>query len=124
MTEYNGRQISVVDGLTICDTRLDDEGSAEKLNEATNLALAVNPDGYHAFLLVLKYGNRFTREEQEWVVLLKKIFGDDFVHKFCILILTCGDVFHQDQEETGLAFSEWCQKEDGAFKVFARGVLP
>jgi hypothetical protein len=59
------------------------------------------------------------REEQESVVLLKKIFGDDFVRKFCILILTCGDVFHQDQKETdseGLAFSEWCQKQDGAFK--------
>ncbi|XP_059159869.1 uncharacterized protein LOC131943674 [Physella acuta] len=119
ITEHKGRQIKVVDGLAFCDTRLDNERSVEQLNDAAKLALAANPDGYHAFLLVLKYGNRFTREEQESVVLLKKIFGHDFVRKFCILILTCGDVFHQDQEETdpvGLDFSEWCQKQDGAFK--------
>ncbi|XP_059159813.1 uncharacterized protein LOC131943629 isoform X2 [Physella acuta] len=119
ITEHKGRQIKVVDGLAFCDTRLDNERSVEQLNDAAKLALAANPEGYHAFLFVLKYGNRFTRDEQESVVLLKKIFGDDFVSKFCILILTCGDVFHQDQEETdsvGLAFSEWCQKQDGAFK--------
>ncbi|XP_059159835.1 uncharacterized protein LOC131943644 [Physella acuta] len=119
ITEHKGRQIKVVDGLAFCDTWLDNERSVEQLNDAAKLALAANPKGYHAFLLVLKYGNRFTREEQESVVLLKKMFGDDFVQKFCILILTCGDVFHQDQEETdsvGLDFSEWCQKQDGAFK--------
>ncbi|XP_059159817.1 uncharacterized protein LOC131943633 [Physella acuta] len=119
ITEQNGRQIKVVDGLAFCDTRLDNERSVEQLNDEAKLALAANPEGYHAFLLILKYGNRFTREEQESVVLLKKMFGDDFVQRFCILILTCGDVFHQDQEETdsvGLDFSEWCQKQDGAFK--------
>ncbi|XP_059159815.1 uncharacterized protein LOC131943631 [Physella acuta] len=119
ITEHKGRQIKVVDGLAFCDTWLDNERSVEQLNDEAKLALAANPEGYHAFLLVLKYGNRFTREEQESVVLLKKIFGDDFVQTFCILILTCGDVFHQDQEETDPVrsdFSDWCQKQDGAFK--------
>ncbi|XP_059159809.1 uncharacterized protein LOC131943627 isoform X2 [Physella acuta] len=119
ISEQNGRQIKVVDGLAFCDTRLDNERSVQQLNEAAKLALAANPEGYHAFLLILKYGNRFTREEQETVVLLKKIFGDDFVSNYCCLILTCGDVFHQDQKETDsvrLDFSDWCQKQDGFFK--------
>ncbi|XP_059159821.1 uncharacterized protein LOC131943636 isoform X2 [Physella acuta] len=119
ITEFKGRKIKVVDGLTISDTRLDEEGSVEQLNEAAKLALAVNPEGYHAFLLVLKYGNRFTREEQETVQVLKKIFGENFVRDYCILIITCGDIFWAKQDAKGgdgITFSQWLKKQDGAFK--------
>ncbi|XP_059167412.1 GTPase IMAP family member 7-like [Physella acuta] len=117
--EHGGYQIKVVDGLTVCDSRLDDERSVEQLNEAAKLALAANPEGYHAFLLVLKYGNRFTREEQDTVQIFKKLFGDDFVKHFCILIITCGDVFNAEQiakGTEGLTFHEWCNQQEGPFK--------
>ncbi|XP_059167411.1 GTPase IMAP family member 7-like [Physella acuta] len=119
ITEHGGYQIKVVDGLTVCDSRLDDERSVEQLNEAAKLALAANPEGYHAFLLVLKYGNRFTREEQDTVQIFKKLFGDDFVKNFCIIIITCGDLFNAEQSAKGtegLTFHEWCNQQEGPFK--------
>ncbi|XP_059161603.1 GTPase IMAP family member 7-like [Physella acuta] len=118
--EYNGRQIKVVDGPGVCDTRLDSQKSVELMLQAMELAIAAHPDGYHAFILVVKFGNRFTMEENDVVDFLKKIFGEDFVRDFCILLMTCGDIFLQDQEERaseGLAFKEWCEKQDGAFKA-------
>ncbi|XP_059159832.1 GTPase IMAP family member 9-like isoform X1 [Physella acuta] len=117
--EYKGRRIKVVDGLTICDTKLDKEQSVKQMIEDTQLALAANPEGYHAFLLVLKYGNRFTREEQETVHILKKIFGENFVRDYCILIITGGDVFHAEMKASGIfgyTFIEWCSFQEGAFK--------
>ncbi|XP_059159831.1 uncharacterized protein LOC131943641 [Physella acuta] len=119
ITEFKRRHIKVVDGLTVCDTGLDNEKSVAQLIEATKMALAVTPEGYHAFLLVVKYGNRFTREEQNTVQILKKIFGDNFIRDFGILIITCGDIFEQEREakgSDGLTFTEWCQGQHGAFK--------
>ncbi|XP_059159816.1 uncharacterized protein LOC131943632 [Physella acuta] len=118
-TEHNGRPLKVVDGLTVCDTRLDRERSVEQLTEAAKLALAANPEGYHAFLLVLKYGNRFTREEKDAVDALKNVLGENFLRKYCILIMTCGDIFKEEQRGTidkRTTFPQWCEKQDGAFK--------
>ncbi|XP_059159825.1 uncharacterized protein LOC131943638 isoform X1 [Physella acuta] len=121
IAEYEGHLIKVVDGLSVCNTRLDNERSIGELIDATKVALAVNPEGYHAFLFVLKYGNRFTYEEQVTVQVLKKIFGDNFVRDFGILIITCGDIFQQEQDAKdfeALIFNEWCQSQDGAFRDF------
>ncbi|XP_059153058.1 GTPase IMAP family member 4-like [Physella acuta] len=118
-TEHNGRQLKVVDGLTFCDTRLDSARSVEETTESAKLALAANPEGYHAFLLVLKYGKRFTREEHASVDTLKKVFGDNFLRKYGILIITYGDIFKEEQRgkiDKRTTFSQWCEKQDGAFK--------
>ncbi|XP_055869564.1 uncharacterized protein LOC106065861 [Biomphalaria glabrata] len=115
VSEVNGRVIKVVDGPGVGDTRMDNEKSTRLVMDAMSYAISVNPKGYHAFLLVVKFGGRFTVEDQDTIAFLKKIFGESFVKDFCILVMTCGDNFESDSEETGKTFHEWCQEQEGVF---------
>ncbi|CAL1534882.1 unnamed protein product [Lymnaea stagnalis] len=118
---YKNRQLTVVDAPGVVDTlSLTEENVGEGLKFVTEKlsdAIAMNPRGYNAFLLVAKYGNRFTQEEFEAVETLNKIFGEDFVRKFCILVITNGDSFENDAEDNnGPSFKEWCDQQTGEFE--------
>ncbi|CAL1531280.1 unnamed protein product [Lymnaea stagnalis] len=116
VSQLGGRSIKVVDGPGIGDTRLDTKlAVAEVISEITK-AIAGNPAGYHAFLIVLKVTKRFTREEQDALAFLKEIFGENFVSDFCIIVMTCGDVFEKERKFTGLSFKEWCADQRGPFR--------
>ncbi|CAL1531287.1 unnamed protein product [Lymnaea stagnalis] len=110
----SGRVITVVDSPGIGDTRYICEKEVELVNNAMEKAIAINPEGYHAFILVLKYGQRFTGEEQNTIKFLESIFGDSFVKEFCVIVMTGGDMF--DKDETGLTFQKWCKSQTGAFQ--------
>ncbi|KAK6962117.1 GIMAP protein [Biomphalaria glabrata] len=79
-------------------------------------AVILNPKGYHAFLVVLKFGIRLTEEEVHSVKILKQIFGVNFLQKYCIIILTCGDNFHREVKVKGISFKKWRHEQDGFFK--------
>ena len=78
--------------------------------------MLMNPRGYHAFLLVVKFGARFTTEDQDTVAFLKKLFGQEFVKQYCILIMTYGDLFERESEENGQTFEQWCNCQQGVFR--------
>ncbi|KAH9524113.1 Immune-associated nucleotide-binding protein 10 [Bulinus truncatus] len=82
---------------------------------ATSDAMRANPEGFHALLLVVRFG-RFTKEDRDTVEFLKKIFGQNSVRKHCILVITCGDEFERESEETGETFEEWCAAQTGVFQ--------
>lgn len=114
-SELGGRIIKVVDGPGVGDTDLSEEGALNLVVGSIKGAVAANPPGYHAILLVVRFGGRFTKEDWQTVQLLKGVFGNDFVDKFCILVLTCGDNY--DPEETCTrSFEEWCSRQTGVFK--------
>ena len=106
----------MVDGPGVGDTRLDNEGAVKLVIQAMEQAMAVNPRGYHAFLLVVRFGGRFTAEDQDTIKFLKDMFGKDFVRRFCILVLTCGDNFERDAEDSGVTFDQWCSEQKGVFQ--------
>ncbi|CAL1548180.1 unnamed protein product [Lymnaea stagnalis] len=117
-TEFNGRIITVVDGPGVVDTP-----GHENIHEATKLvidamqdAVLLNPKGYHAFLLVVRYGGRFTAEDTGVIKTLKAIFGQEFVKNFCILVMTCGDSFAVDEIDNGQTFEDWCKEQKGVFQ--------
>ncbi|RUS79250.1 hypothetical protein EGW08_012980 [Elysia chlorotica] len=116
VSEYKGKIIKVVDGPGVGDTRLNTHGSAKLVVSAMEQAIAANTRGYHAFLLVVRFGGRFGEEDQDVIRFLKDIFGQDFVRHFCILVMTCGDNFELDSEETGQTFSQWCSAQTGVFQ--------
>ncbi|CAL1533417.1 unnamed protein product [Lymnaea stagnalis] len=114
-SKVHGRVIKVVDGPGVGDTDMNEEDALKLVIDTVQQAIAANPDGYHAFLLVVRFGGRFTKEDSQTIKLLKGVFGDDFVSKYCILVVTCGDNY--DPEETGYdLFEDWCRFQSGVFK--------
>ncbi|XP_055869373.1 uncharacterized protein LOC106072996 isoform X1 [Biomphalaria glabrata] len=115
---FDGRVIKVVDGPGVGDTLSikDIDKATQMIVECMKDAVILNPKGYHAFLLTIRYGSRLTAEDKEAIRMLKKIFGNDFVKKYCILLITCGDYFKGDQSETAVTFQEWCNQQGGVFR--------
>ncbi|KAK6961687.1 GIMAP protein [Biomphalaria glabrata] len=109
-SEVNGRIVTVVDGPGVGDTELGVEQAQKFIIEALSSAVAANPRGYHAFLLVIKLGGRLTSEEIDTIDFLKKILGKCFLRKFGILVVTCGD-----QLEKGTNFQNWVLQQTGVF---------
>ncbi|KAK6961446.1 GIMAP protein [Biomphalaria glabrata] len=118
IAECRKRKIKVVDGPGIGDTHYIDNivKATEMVMDKMKDAVLLNPDGYHAFLLVIKFGNRLTKEDKECIRILKAIFGPDFVKNYCILIVTNGDSFMFDNKESNQTFKQWCEEQEGIFK--------
>ncbi|CAL1542379.1 unnamed protein product, partial [Lymnaea stagnalis] len=112
--KFNGRTIRVFDSPGLTDTDLQMDKATDMVTQAMKTAIRVNPIGFHAFLLVTRFGGRFTAEDQGVIIALKKIFGEKFVKNYCILVLTCGDFF--SPEDGVSTFEEWCAKQTGVFQ--------
>ncbi|KAK0046797.1 GTPase IMAP family member, partial [Biomphalaria pfeifferi] len=110
VNEVNGRTIKVVDSPGVGDTDWENDETTNFVVNALSQAIAINPQGYHAFLLVIKFGGRFTKEDQGTIDFLKKVFGQTFVKKFCILVLTYGDQFEAQVKDK---FKDWIQSQKG-----------
>ncbi|KAH9505588.1 Immune-associated nucleotide-binding protein 9 [Bulinus truncatus] len=117
VSETNGFRIKVVDGPGVGDTRMSSTEGMQELLSVMSKAIALSPNGYHAFLLVVRFGGRFTAEDRDTVVTLKKIFGENFFKKFCILVMTCGDKFEQEVKKD---FKQWVDEQ--ANVIFAEMV--
>ncbi|XP_059159896.1 uncharacterized protein LOC131943700 [Physella acuta] len=116
VSEVEGRVIKVVDGPGVGDTRMNTAESTKLMADAMGKAIAANPIGYHAFLLVVRYGGRFTAEDKDTIEFLKKLFGANVIKDFCILVMSHGDVFEEDSEESGEKFEQWCRRQQGVLK--------
>ncbi|GFN75649.1 immune-associated nucleotide-binding protein 9 [Plakobranchus ocellatus] len=117
-SDYKGKIIKVVDGPGVGDIRWNKPDCLKLLREQMGKAMVINPHGYHAFLLVVRYGTRFTEEDKDTIELLKSLFGQDFVGKYCILAMTHGDNFQHNIESRpgGDTFPEWCSRQTGIFQ--------
>ncbi|GFO32489.1 immune-associated nucleotide-binding protein 6 [Plakobranchus ocellatus] len=113
VAKVKGQIIKVVDGPGVGDTRMDTQDGIHLFMDSIQHAMITNPLGYHALLLVLRFGTRFTKEDEDTVVLLKKVFGNDFVKNYCIIVMTCGDMFKYEEEDTGINFEGWVQEQRG-----------
>ncbi|BFZ19999.1 hypothetical protein BsWGS_23038 [Bradybaena similaris] len=109
--------LMVVDGPGLEDTQQDKVRDKEEAVKNMDKALAMCYEGIHAFLFVIRFGTRFTAEEQATLNSLKSIFGEDY-HKFLIVVVTCGDLFQQAMEEEVMyiTFDDWCRKQVGPFR--------
>ncbi|KAG8010947.1 GTPase IMAP family member 7 [Nibea albiflora] len=82
------RKIHVVDTPGILDT----SKSAESIKQEIIKCIQVSSPGPHVFLLVIQIG-RFTKEEENCVQALEKIFGPE-ASKYMIVLFTRGDELH------------------------------
>ncbi|KAK0061442.1 GTPase IMAP family member 7 [Biomphalaria pfeifferi] len=77
-SKYKGFIIKVVDAPGIFDTNLSVQDSIKEMHEAMGTAIAASAQGYHAFLVVIKFGEKFTQENNDTIKVMKEIFGHDF----------------------------------------------
>ncbi|CAL1546299.1 unnamed protein product, partial [Lymnaea stagnalis] len=106
--------ITVVDGSGIGDTGTDLTGGIERAIANSELALNLSGRMITAFILILKYGVRFTKQEKDAIDMIKSMFGDDDVlKKWGIIVMTHGDNFEMDNEEENGTFEEWFKEQTG-----------
>uniref|UniRef100_A0A182ZT04 AIG1-type G domain-containing protein n=1 Tax=Biomphalaria glabrata TaxID=6526 RepID=A0A182ZT04_BIOGL len=104
--KYGGVILNVIDTPGLMDTG---KTQTEISDELANI-ISLCPDGFHAFIFVLRWDVRFTTEEWNTYIILKRHFGPDFL-KVCVVAFTRGDVY--DLSETDLPFEQWLKKQDG-----------
>lgn len=85
--EIGGRRITVIDTPGLFDTDTDDEETRKEIVKCISMAAP----GPHVFLLVLKMGQRFTKEEREAVNIIEKTFGRKS-NMYTIVLFTWGDM--------------------------------
>lgn len=70
---------------------------------------ALAPQGFHAVTLVVKYGSRFTNEDEQALQLLQNFMGTE-ANEYIILILTYGDQAKFHAQEHNISLAEWMKK--------------
>ncbi|KAI4881824.1 hypothetical protein NFI96_029524 [Prochilodus magdalenae] len=116
-SHVDGCKVSVVDTPGLFDTNLTETAVINRLVECITLSCP----GPHVFLLVLTVG-RFTEEENQTVMRLQRIFGDE-APKHTIVLFTGGDRLKQSPIEEYLAeagndLNRVMEKCGGRYHVF------
>ncbi|CAG5131928.1 unnamed protein product [Candidula unifasciata] len=115
--EIDGRIIKVVDTPGVCDTNNDGDASSIDLAiKSISEAIANCPEGFHALLLIIRFGTRMTAEEKKAIGLLKCVLGEDIVRSHCICVITHGDHFETEMAGSKTTFEEWCKTRSGFLK--------
>uniref|UniRef100_A0A2C9K0E2 AIG1-type G domain-containing protein n=1 Tax=Biomphalaria glabrata TaxID=6526 RepID=A0A2C9K0E2_BIOGL len=73
--EYDDVILNVIDTPGLMDTK---KSQKEILDELANI-MSFCPEGFHAFIFVLRWDVRYTAEELETYTILKQFFGEDFL---------------------------------------------
>jgi GTPase Era involved in 16S rRNA processing len=116
-TQFENKVLLVVDGPGLADTDMTLVQDREAVVKNMSIALGMCYGGVDAFIFVLKYGIKYTNQETSAIKDLKKIFGDNFMGHM-IVVVTCGDHFHDDManQNCPISFNDWCRKQEGEFQ--------
>ena len=114
--EIDGRQLKVVDTPGVCDTNTKgDDDSIDLAIRSISDAISHCPQGFHALLLIIKFGTRMTDEERKAIALLKCVLGQDVIKSHCVCVITYGDNFNTEINGKK-TFEEWCKSQGGFLK--------
>ncbi|CAL1530254.1 unnamed protein product [Lymnaea stagnalis] len=103
--EFSQFIFTVVDTPGIHDTKKDMGINLKAFCDGISLI----PEGLNSLLLVLKLGDRGTKELNETIVALKNTLGDSYFEKFCIIALTHGDLC-PDLNNNNI--QQWCKNKE------------
>uniref|UniRef100_A0A2C9LIM5 AIG1-type G domain-containing protein n=1 Tax=Biomphalaria glabrata TaxID=6526 RepID=A0A2C9LIM5_BIOGL len=103
--------VNIVDGIFLDTNEEHFKRSASKFREALNQV----PSGYNAVLWTISFGSK-TLDNVPLAQLVQDNFGDEFLQKYCTLVITHADDF--DPKETQCqSIDEWWGKQVGEFKT-------
>ncbi|XP_060082429.1 GTPase IMAP family member 9-like [Ylistrum balloti] len=89
-----GREISIVDTPGLFDTKRTKEETIDSIVNCTELS----SPGPHAFLMILSCRTRYTEEENDTLMELKSLFGEE-VYRHTIVVFTNADALDCTPEE-------------------------
>lgn len=98
-----GNQLLVVDTPGLYDTDLELDETLTEIGKV----MGITSPGFHAFIIVVKVGGRFTPEEKSTIDLLAEKFGRLEFYKRAVILFTETD----NLEASGSSFEEYINKE-------------
>ncbi|KAK6980061.1 GTPase IMAP family member 7, partial [Biomphalaria glabrata] len=102
--------LNVIDTPGLMDTN---RKRKEVLEELPNI-MSLCPEGFHAFIFVIRWDVRYTEEEFETYKILLQFFGPDFL-KVCVIAFTRGDVYNMLNYD--VPFEQWLNAQTGALPL-------
>ena len=105
-------ETEVVDGPGLVDVNT---GVNQDSMRAFKNIVEQNKDSVHLFLMVWRYGDPLSTDDQAMVDAMKKEFGPTVFQNHGIIVMTCGDNFRADTEDEDVTFDSWCQAQKGTF---------
>ncbi|XP_010542898.1 PREDICTED: immune-associated nucleotide-binding protein 8-like [Tarenaya hassleriana] len=90
-TEFEGREINVIDTPGLFDLQMETEFIAKELGRCLTMA----KDGIDAVLLIFSVRSRLTAEEKSALINIRSIFGSNVVNHI-IVVFTNGDALESD----------------------------
>ena len=70
--------------------------------------------------MIWRYGDPFTTDDTAMINAMRKTFGRSVIRNHVIIVMTCGDNFKADTEESKMTFKSWCEKQKGTFSRLLR----
>ncbi|XP_005102055.2 immune-associated nucleotide-binding protein 9-like [Aplysia californica] len=119
----DGCILKVIDGPGIGETRMDVDRAMDKAVADMATAMTMCTEGFHAMIIVYKFGNRFTKEEQDSLDFLRGMLGQDVFKKYGVCVMTYGENFQNSVEDDGTpdkTVLEWCLEQDSDFAEFIK----
>ncbi|KAH9500400.1 hypothetical protein Btru_071754 [Bulinus truncatus] len=114
-TDYRGQIITVVDGICIKENIME----KDLLNDL-HRSFTLVPYGFSALLFVFQLGDKQCVQYVPAINVLKKHLGDNFIEKYCILVITVGDNFNTQVAESCPSV-DWCLNQMGCLGKLFKG---
>ncbi|XP_056128109.1 uncharacterized protein LOC130105945 [Rhinichthys klamathensis goyatoka] len=111
-----GRNISVIDTPGLCDTSISEDQLKNELVKCVEMSVP----GPHAFLLVMRLDDRFTKEQKQTMKWIQENFGEEAT-RYTIVLFTRGDQLKTPIEEfltKNKQINELVIKCKGGYHVF------
>ncbi|KAI8795298.1 GTPase IMAP family member [Biomphalaria glabrata] len=106
--------VLVVDGPSLEDVALNASTNLDEMLGSFKEALQQCDYSFNGVAVVLKFGQRFTKQEKDAIVMIKSILGKEVLRKYGVCVMTYGDNFDNEMEGNDrLEFIDWCRQQTG-----------
>ncbi|CAL1533449.1 unnamed protein product [Lymnaea stagnalis] len=113
---HDGRVLTVVDSPGVVDTELSPTEYLQVYFDHMSKAMQVGVYGYHAILVVVRCGFRFTMEDEINLHTLSNCFGEEYFKRYGVIVATFGDMYYPE-DNNGQSFSDWIHTQGVLEKI-------